>query len=213
MAPDTLLTVNSVSKVYGSVRALDNVSLTLATRSTIALVGASGSGKSTLARCIAGLESPDSGEIVVAGRPPHPPTVQLLFQDPAMSFNPRFTVAEIIAEPLRIMNLGTDRDRGEAAVELLRAVGLPPECASRGPRQLSGGEKARLALARALAAAPRIVILDETLSPLDEFTRKRILALLSQLQAERSLSYIIVTHDLDLAASAASEIFVLGGQQ
>ncbi|MEO8660723.1 MAG: ATP-binding cassette domain-containing protein, partial [Bryobacteraceae bacterium] len=93
MGPDTLLTVNGVSKAYGSVRALDNVSLTLATRATLALVGPSGSGKTTLARCIAGLESPDSGEILVAGKPPRPPTVQLLFQDPAMSFNPRFTVA------------------------------------------------------------------------------------------------------------------------
>ncbi|MEO8663178.1 MAG: ATP-binding cassette domain-containing protein, partial [Bryobacteraceae bacterium] len=130
-----------------------------------------------------------------------------------MSFNPRFTVAGVISEPLRIMNLGTDRDRSDAAVELLRAVGLPAECASRGPRQLSGGEKARLALARALAAAPQIVILDETLTPLDESTRDRILALLWQLQTERDLSYIIVTHDLDLAASAAAEMVVLGGQQ
>ena len=213
MALNALLTVSGVSKKYGSVRALDNVSLTLGTRATMALVGPSGSGKSTLARCIAGLERPDSGEILVAGKSPRPPIVQLIFQDPATSFNPRFSVAEIIAEPLRIMNLGKDRDRREAAVALLRTVGLPEDCGSRGPRQLSGGEKARLALARALVAAPQIVILDETLSPLDESTRHRILALLRQLQIERNLSYIIVTHDLDLAAGAASEIVALGGRQ
>lgn len=126
-----------------------------------------------------------------------------------MSLNPRFTAAEMVAEPLRLLGLGGKVQRREAAMELMRAVGLPADSAQRLPAQFSGGQQARLALARALAAAPRPLVLDETLSSLDEETRHRIIELLRELQPQRPLTYLVVTHDLGLAGEMADEIVVM----
>lgn len=221
--PDVLLSVRSLSKTYrsarGMVRALDDVSLTVPVRSTVAIAGTSGSGKSTLARCIARIDEADSGEIVFSGRDitllrgrelrEWRRTAQVLFQEPGMSLNPRLTAAEIVAEPLRILGLGGKGQRREAAMEIMRAVGLPGDSASRFPGQFSGGQRARLALARALAAAPRLLVLDETLSSLDEETRRRIIGLLRELQPQRTLTYLVITHDLGLAGEIADEIVVM----
>ena len=213
-----LLTIRGLRKTYqrrgllfrerSEVQALRGIDLELDEREILAITGASGSGKSTLARCIAGLEKPSSGEI----KPAAPGQVQLIFQDPGASLNPRFTVAEALKEPAII--------RGSAkqvnVPERLEQVGLPQTAAGRLTAQLSGGEKARLALARALAALgegdePGILILDESLGSLDLSTRTQIIQLLLDLRARRSLAYIVITHDRKLAAQLADEVAVMSG--
>lgn len=223
MPPDALLLVRNLSKTYSAggrlVRALDSVSFAVPTRATVAVVGSSGSGKSTLARCLARREEASGGTILfdgrdvtaLRGRPLRQwrRSVQLLPQDPGMSLNPRLPAAHAVSEPLRILRLGTPAQQRDAALELLRVVGLPEASAFRLPAQFSGGQRARLALARALAAAPRFLILDESLSALDLSTRASILDLLRHLQQRRSLAYLVITHDLGLAAAIAAEILVM----
>jgi len=190
------------------VQALRGVDLELQAGQTLAIVGASGAGKSTLARCIAGLDPPDSGEVVLGGRKPAHREVQMIFQDPGASLNPRFTVEEALAEPIEI--------RGNARsviLDRLAQVGLPETAASRLTSQLSGGQKARLALARALAAlddrVPCVLILDESLASLDLSVQAQMINLLVDLQQLRGLAYILIAHDLSLAAHLADEVAVL----
>ena len=225
MPTDALLEVRQLSKTYGSgdrrVHALQAVSFTIAARATVAIVGSSGSGKSTLARCIARREEPGAGTVLFEGRDITSLTgtdlrhwrrsVQLLSQDPGMSLNPRFRAAGAVAEPLRIQRLGTRVQQRAAALKLMSAVGLPEGSADRLPGLFSGGERARLALARALAAAPRLLILDESLSALDLATRTAMIGLLRDLQLRRMLTYLVITHDLGLAAEIAGDILVMDG--
>jgi len=201
------------------VKALDGVDLRIERGRTLGLTGPSGCGKSTLARCLAGLDTLDAGEIRIEGRPMtrlrgrerqiHRNQVQLIFQDSAASLNPRFTVHDAIIEPLVVQDAGTSGERRRRASELLHQVGLPDEALDVRPGELSGGERQRVAIARALATRPRVLILDEAFSGLDVETRHRIIAVLQGIQATDGLSYLCISHDVDLLTEFASEIAVM----
>ncbi len=194
-----------------SVQALDHVSFDLAPGATTAVIGRSGSGKSTLARCIAGFEKPDSGRVVTHGganglsrRP-----VQMIFQDAGTSLNPRFTAAEVIAEPMLIAATLTPAEQKDRALQLMEEVGLDPEWHLRKAHEFSGGQRQRLALARALAADPQILILDESLAGLDLPLQAQLLRLLLDLQARRGLSFLYISHDLNFISLFASQVIVM----
>lgn len=201
------------------VDALRGVDLNIKAGSTVALIGASGSGKSTLARCLACLEEPDSGEIWFAGKNlarltqrelvPFRRQIQLIFQEPDASLNPRFPSVEIVSEPLLISRLGTNRERYEQALELMELVGLGAHLGSRLPFELSGGQRRRLAIARALALQPKILILDEALTGLDLSTRAQISNLLLELQEVCSLTYLCISHDFGLVSHFADEVVLM----
>ncbi len=203
------------------VQVLQDLDLTIARGSTVALVGQSGSGKSTLARCLMRLEEPDAGEIWFEGKNLLTLSrqelfsvrrgIQLVLQDPVSAFNPRFSAAEIIAEPLLIHQWGTKAQRRERVLLLMEQVGLPREWAGRLSLNFSGGQRQRLAIARALALEPRFLILDEALSALDLSIQAQIANLLLELQLKHSLTYLLITHDLALAGHLADEIAVLYG--
>ncbi|MGB6682349.1 MAG: ATP-binding cassette domain-containing protein [Candidatus Acidiferrum sp.] len=223
-----LLRVENLVKRYAAGRsvgsnanlaALDGVSLSIAPRTTLALVGESGSGKSTLALCIACLESPTSGNILFEGtdiaalseneRRSVRPQIQLVFQDPASSLNPRWTALEIISEPLLVQRRFTQPQRDAAAYALLERVALPRKLAARCADELSGGQKQRLAIARALALEPKLIILDEALSALDCSVQAQISNLLLELQSSLGLTYLFITHDFAMAAHLADQIAVM----
>lgn len=201
------------------IEALRGINLEVRSGASVALVGASGSGKSTLARCLACLEKPDSGEIWFAGNDlaAGPDSahgcdrrqIQLIFQDPAWALNPRFTAAEIVSEPLRFAGVDKETDRRERALALMQRVGLPPEAGNRPPAGLSGGQRRRLTIARALALEPRVLILDEALAGLDLSTQAQMANLLMDLREVRALTYLWILHDLRLAARLASEVAVM----
>lgn len=218
----SLLRAEALSKTYrrggATVAALDRVDLGIDAASTVALVGPSGGGKSTLGRCLALLEEPSSGEIWFERRRLSDldrrqkrrlrPRIQLIFQDPAAALNPRFSALEAVAEPLAIRRWAR-RQRRRRAVELLGEVAFPGELAGRSTRELSGGQRQRLVIARALAAEPRVLILDEGLSALDLSLQAQMVNLLVDLQERRGLAYLLISHDLRLAAHLAGEIAVL----
>jgi ABC-type glutathione transport system ATPase component len=225
---DEILRVRGLSKRYrrraGSrggppVQALEDVDLSVAGGSTMAVVGESGSGKSTLARCLARLEEPDSGNIQLDGRSlvsiSGPPLIearrqiQLIFQDAAMALNPRLGAGEIVEEPLLIMRRGGRQERRRRTLDLLERVGLPAAWEARRPFELSGGQRQRLAIARALAVEPKVLILDEALSGLDLSSQAQIVNLLMDLQAVRPLTCVYISHDLGLMARIADEVAVL----
>jgi len=199
--------------------ALSNVDFEVARGGFTALVGESGSGKSTLASCVATLEKPDRGEIWFEGSEisrysPQElaslrPKIQMLFQDSAGALNPRFSAAQIISEPLEIQR----REKGEklhlCACRLMEEVGLSPAWAHRRPLEFSGGQRQRLAIARALALKPTFLILDESLSGLDPSTQAQILNLLLDLQTAYSLSCLLISHDLGLVGQIADSVAVM----
>lgn len=223
---ENLVKYYSKKKFVGSgeqVRALDGVSFSIFRGTTLAIVGESGSGKSTLAFCLACLEGPTSGNIwfeetdlgglkekdlrVVR------PQIQLIFQDPANSFNPRWSVLEILTEPLRVQGtLGHDEMKSRARV-LLEQVGLPPRLEEKLPSELSGGQRQRLAIARALTLGPKLLILDEALSALDCSVQAQIANLLMDLQASLGMTYLFISHDLAMAGYLADEIAVMSRGQ
>jgi ABC-type glutathione transport system ATPase component len=201
--------------------ALDGVSLEVRAGEMVGVVGESGAGKSTLARILAGLEAPDSGTVFLDGKAldPRQPAalrrwrraVQLVFQDPGSSLDPRQAVGAAVAEPLALRGRG---DRGERAARvgvLLERVGLPHDEAMtrRRPQHLSGGERQRVAIARALACEPRVLVLDEPTSALDVSVRGHLLSLLLRLRHSQGLTMVFVTHELDLAAATCARIVVL----
>jgi peptide/nickel transport system ATP-binding protein len=201
------------------VTALDDVSLSVEPGSSVALVGESGAGKSTLGRCLARLEAPDSGEIqfdqrnlwtlrskeLLAARR----NIQLIFQDSATAMNHRFSAAEIVEEPLLIQESLPRKMRRKQALALMEQVGISSQWAQRSALEFSGGERQRLAIARALILKPRVLILDEALASLDFDTQEQIAKLLLDLQASFSLAYLFITHDLRLAARIANRIAVM----
>ncbi len=201
------------------VTALDGVDLEVRRGTTLALVGESGSGKSTLARCLVRLEQPTSGRIWYDGRDllalgrselrAARRQIQLIFQDPAAALNPRLTAAEIVAEPLVVQRLGSRRERRERALAVMEQVGLSRQWAGRSPSEFSGGQRQRLAIARALALEPALLVLDEALSALDLSIQAQIVNLLLDLQASRGLTYIYITHDLSLIGRLADEVAVM----
>ena len=201
------------------VRALHGVSFSLLQGTTLALVGESGSGKSTLALCLACLEKPNSGDIWFEGtdvvkleeekRRTIRRQIQLIFQDPANSFNPGWTVLEILTEPLQLQrNLSCDEMRLRAHL-LLEQVGLSAELGEKLSSELSGGQRQRLAIARALTLEPKLLILDEALSALDCSVQAQIVNLLLELQSSLGMAYLFISHDLAMAAYLADEIAVM----
>ncbi|CCE11034.1 putative ABC transporter (ATP-binding protein); dipeptide/oligopeptide/nickel transporter [Bradyrhizobium sp. STM 3843] len=222
-----VLEANELGKVYrersllGKARevvAAQNVSLTLRKGRTLGIVGESGSGKSTVARCIVRLIDPTSGGVRLAGHEisiltrrllqPHRKRIQIVFQDPYRSLNPRLTVGESIAEgPI---NYGTSRDKAMArARELLELVGLPADSISRFPHQFSGGQRQRIAIARALALDPDVLVADEAVSALDVSVQAQVLDLLDEIQRRLGIAILFITHDLRVAAQICDDVVVM----
>jgi ABC-type glutathione transport system ATPase component len=208
-----------LSRVKHTVEALNGVNLKIRPGTTLAIVGESGSGKSTLARCLALLETPTHGQIILGDRdllalnrrelPLFRRGIQLIFQDPTSALNPRLTAVEIIAEPLAIPRIGGSRERRRRALKVMDRVGLPAQWADKHPLEFSGGQRQRIAIARALILEPSLLILDEALSSLDIANQQSILALLARLRASRSLTCVHIAHDLRLVAEVAHEIAVM----
>ena len=199
--------------------ALDSVSFTLSVGTTLAIVGESGSGKSTLASCIACLETPTAGNLWFEGdnlaiAPENEfrkirPQIQLIFPDPASSLNPRWTILDIVTEPLVVRGKLSRNERMTRAFSLLERVGLSAEIAERPAAELSGGQRQRLAIARALTLQPKILILDEALSALDCSVQAQIANLLLELQSSLGTAFLFITHDISMAAHLADEIAVM----
>lgn len=200
-------------------RAIDDVSFELARGKTLAIVGESGSGKSTTARVVAKLLEPTSGSIMLEGQDVtqcsaksellYRGEVQMVFQDPFSSLNPRHTIEQIISAPLRYQKKGDPREYSDRVRALLRRVGLQPEHATRYPWQFSGGQAQRISIARALAVNPKVVICDEAVSALDVSVQAQILDLLQELQQEAAMSYIFITHDLSVVGEIAHDVLVM----
>jgi ABC-type glutathione transport system ATPase component len=225
--PESLLEIAGLSKTYVQGRwwekrfrlqALDRVDLTLKKGETLALVGRSGSGKTTLAMCAALLELPDSGKICFYGRDLLSldkservllrPKIQIIFQD-STALPPRYTARQIIEEPLLIQHRYSPKERAELVSELMERVGLPPAWGNRLPDQFSGGQRQRLAIARCLTLQPNLLILDEPFVGLDVSVRGKIVNLLLDLQADHSLTYLYISHDLDLVRHFSDSIVVM----
>ena len=222
MPADPLLGVRDLSKTYFRQRwlgvphpvtvALAGVSFSLERGRTLAVIGASGSGKSTLARCLTQFEMPTGGEILFEGRPLSAGRrleIQLIFQQPAASLNPRFTAAEIVEEPLVIQRAGTAGMRRERAAAALEMTGIARGALCKRAHEFSGGERQRLAIARAIVAEPKLLILDESFNGLDASLAAQIAALLEGLQERLGIAYILISHDLRLAAGMADDIAVM----
>ncbi|MFI2487785.1 ABC transporter ATP-binding protein [Promicromonospora kroppenstedtii] len=202
-----------------TVKAVDGVSLTLDRGRTLGLVGESGSGKSTLARVLVGVETPTSGQVLVdgedvtgrsrAGRKQLRRDVQMVFQDPYTSLNPRMSVSEIVGEPFAIHGIDPAGGRRAAVGELLELVGLDPDHANRYPHQFSGGQRQRVGIARALALRPKILVCDEPVSALDVSVQGQVINLLEDLQDELGLSYLFVAHDLGVVRHIAHDVAVM----
>jgi ABC-type glutathione transport system ATPase component len=227
--PGPLVLVRALGVTYGrrgrfgrrapDVHALDGIDLEVARGTTLALVGASGSGKSTLGRCLALLERPTRGELRLedaectslpegALRRLRPRT-QLIFQDPGTALNPRLSAEDAVTEPLAIAGAVPRDERRRRARELMEQVGLSPDSSGRSCHAFSGGQRQRLAIARALAAGPRLLVLDEALSALDPSVQAQILDLLGALRSAHGLTYVHISHDLARIAPVADEVVVL----
>lgn len=225
-----ILQANHLVKVYTQrsgrfglgntkIRALDDVSVTLKTGSTLAVVGESGSGKSTLARCLLQLHPFEGGEVLFQGQDltkldnkalraarKH---LQMIFQDPFASLNPRMKVGEIVGEGLLIHGIGSASEQLKKVYQMLERVGLNAEDAQKYPHQFSGGQRQRIGIARALVLEPKVVVCDEPVSALDVSVQAQILLLLKALQQEMGLSYIFITHDLRVVRHIADEMVVM----
>jgi ABC-type microcin C transport system duplicated ATPase subunit YejF len=213
--------LNSI-RACGRITAVDNASLVLAAGETLAIVGESGSGKTTLARMLLRLIEPDSGELRVDGRDfltargsalrAFRREMQMVFQDPFASLDPRMRIAEIISEPLEIHEPKLARaQRGERVSESLRAVGMGEDALTRYPHEFSGGQRQRIGIARALVLRPRLVVADEPVSALDVSVGAQILELLQNLQRNFSLTYLLISHSLPVVAQLATRIAVMQG--
>jgi oligopeptide transport system ATP-binding protein len=209
-----ILEVAGLHKSFGGTHAVKDVSFTLAAGSALGIVGESGSGKTTTARIIAGLERPDAGQVHVngtsrisAGRLERARQVQMVFQDPFLSLDPRLTVAATLREALR---LHFPKAGHEARIaELLHQVGLGPRESQARPRQLSGGQLQRVAIARALAVEPQFLVLDEAVAALDVSVQAQILNLLADIREATGVAYLFITHDLGVVRCVTDEVVVM----
>ena len=227
---DFILAASGLNKTYtqrsgrfgfgtSRIKALDDVSIKLRTGATLAVVGESGSGKSTLARCLLQLQSLDSGEVLFEGRDlarlagkglrdarRH---LQMVFQDPFASLNPRMKIGAIVGEGLHIHRLGSATEQRHKVQHMLERVGLSAADMEKYPHEFSGGQRQRIGIARALVLEPRVVVCDEPVSALDVSIQAQILLLLKELQREMSLSYLFISHDLRVVRHIADEVAVM----
>ncbi|HSJ27513.1 MAG TPA: oligopeptide/dipeptide ABC transporter ATP-binding protein [Acidimicrobiia bacterium] len=219
--PVPLLELDSVHKAYGSgagaVPAVRGVDLALESGETLGLVGESGCGKTTLGRVVVGLQPATSGTIIFDGEPIAGEygrrdirrRIQMVFQHPAQSLNPRMRVTTMLAEPLKLLTEVPDGEIEDRIASVLRLVGLGPEYAARRASELSGGQQQRVAIARALMSEPDVIVLDEPTSSLDQSVRSRIIALLRDIQQERGVAYLFISHDLSTVQRIADRVAVM----
>jgi peptide/nickel transport system ATP-binding protein len=208
-----------IARKVGSIKAVSDVSLTIKRRETFGLVGESGCGKTTLGRLVVALEKPNSGEIwfdgdnlalIKRGRLRDVrKKMQLMFQDPYSSLDPRMRVLQILSEPLAIHRIGNARQRRDRVAQLLKEVGLSPRAIERYPHEFSGGQRQRIGLARALALSPTLIVADEPVSALDVSIRSQILNLMNKLQETHDLTYIVISHDLGVIRYVSDRIGVM----
>jgi len=204
---------------HGVVRAVDGVSFDIRRGETLGLVGESGCGKSTTARAIVNLVTPTSGQVEVDGEPiaglsdqamlPYRRRVQMVFQDPFASLNPRMTVGRIIGEPLVVHKLAKGRDRKLEVLRLMELVGLNPRFLNRYPHEFSGGQRQRIGIARALAVQPDLILCDEPVSALDVSIQAQIINLMMDLQQRLGVAYLFIAHDLAVVRHIASRVGVM----
>ncbi len=200
------------------VTVLDGVDLTVARGRSLGLVGETGCGKSTLAKVICGLLAPTAGQVLLAGTPlpvrRDPVTarrIQMVFQDPSSSLNPRRTVGGILTELLRVHGLRTGAAARDRAAELLELVELPADVLDRYPAALSGGQRQRIGIARALAVEPEVLLADEAVSALDVSVQATVLRLLARLRAELGLTLLFISHDLGVVRAVSDDVAVMSG--
>ncbi len=230
MSDNVLLSVKHLTKNYVSkksffgkplsyVHAVDDVSLDIFRGETLGVVGESGCGKSTLGRSILRLIEPTSGELIYNGKDLRGlnkeemremrKKLQLIFQDPYASLNPRMTVLDLIKAPLDVFNIGTHDERIERVLEMMKLVGLTEEQMNRYPHEFSGGQRQRIVIARAIILSPEFVVCDEPVSALDVSVRAQVLNLLKELQAKRNLTYMFISHDLSVVKYISDRIAVM----
>ena len=209
-----------IPKVIGIIKAVDDVSLFIKRGETLGLVGESGCGKTTLGRCILRLEKPTSGHVLLDGKDLSELSdsqlrvlrrkIQVIFQDPFSSLNPRMTIGQIIGEAPKVFNLvQTPREREERVSELLCTVGLNPSMAPRYPHELSGGQRQRVGIARALSLSPYFIVCDEPVSALDVSIQAQIINLLEELQQKFELTYLFIAHDLSVVRHISNRVAVM----
>lgn len=210
---------NWLGKTTAAFKAVDDVSFTLHKGETLGLVGESGCGKSTLSKCILGLQEATEGQILFKGRDiTHLPQsewyklrkdIQIIFQDPYASLNPRLTVGDAIAEPMKVHRIPVDKSVKHSVLDLLDQVQLPATAFDKYPHEFSGGQRQRICIARALAVQPQLVICDESVAALDINIQTQILSLLSELQEQHQLTYLFITHDLHVVKAISDRIMVM----
>jgi oligopeptide transport system ATP-binding protein len=207
------------SRHVGDVKAVDGIDFSIRAGDTLGLVGESGSGKTTAGRVVLRLLPATKGEVIFDGRSVHElgreevrklrKEMQIIFQDPYASLNPRMTVGDIVGEPLRIHKLATGKEAETRVQELLRLVGLQPYHANRYPHEFSGGQRQRIGIARALAVSPKFIVADEPVSALDVSIQAQVINLLQDLQAQFGLTYLFIAHDLSVVRHISTRVAVM----